>query len=455
MNSALRSLELSPSFQLLQESGSSMSNMIYTLDDSIVPLAKQKYELNLPTSCNFGSNVSLDLLRVGILSGITLKLHMNGFNASSVGAVGGGYNAIKQISLCSHNKKIITLDKSSIQWRLSKLDERIRDQVYSSAQYFGVVPNQIGVDETNDSEYGKRVSTGTTFSATEDSVANTSTQYLYIPFCIFEDGLRTMASFNMEYIENLTLNIEFDVASEMVDTGGSPSLKASQCKVIVHYFDMTNDDKRKFEEMNYKVKNEDGDGAVDGNLSMVLKDYYVEPAVPSLKVQHNATAKLATSNVAGKVGVFQQNLTCRNVITSIYIRVQNADSQKGLEGIDSIESVELQLDGKSYVKFDREELMLRSAVNMGVSVPDQGVAVSRNASDDNYLELKFDMNKSNAFSGAISARNTGSPKLIVRCLANNTSASGDNGYKLHVVCEHISMITIQEIDGRIQKSQNL
>ena len=36
----------------------------------------------------------------------------------------------------------------------------------------------------------------------------------------------------------------------------------------------------------------------------------------------------------------------------------------------------------------------------------------------------FDMNSSNAFSGAISARNTGSPKLIVRCLANSNSILG-------------------------------
>lgn len=455
MNSALRSLELSPSFQLLQESGSSMSNMIYTLDDSTVPLAKQKYELNLPSSTAFGSNVSLDLLRVGLLSGITLKLHLHKFAANSVGAVGGGYNAIKQISLCSHNKKIITLDKSSIQWRLSKLEEKLRDQVYSSSQYFGVVPNLVGMDDSVAAEYGKRIADTTTFSSTEDAVDNTSTVFLYIPFCIFEDGLRTMASFNMEYIENLTLNVEFDVASEMVDSGSSPSLKASQSKVIVHYFDMTNDDKRKFEEMNYQVKNDDGDGAINGNLSIVLKDYYVEPAVPNLLIKHNAGENtLATSSVAGRIGVFQQNLTCRNVITSIYVRVQNLDSQSGLEGVDSIESIELQLDGKSYVKYDREELMLRSSVNHGISVPDQGMAAGRNASKDNYLELKFDMNKSNAFSGAISARNTGSPKLIVRCLASNTSTP-DNGYKLHVVCEHISMITIQEIDGRIQKSQNL
>ncbi|MAB40041.1 MAG: hypothetical protein CL525_13240 [Aequorivita sp.] len=437
MNSQLRSLENSPSFQIFQQN-SSMSPLIYDLDDSLIPMSRNKYELSFSSSAALGGSASFDLLRVGLLNAIILKLRFTGFATSSVGHFGGGYNVIKEVSILSHNKKLLRMNRNNIQQKIGKMPYHVRRQIESSAMMMGVVPNDH--DDSTAATQGTRAATPGYFNTNSRTDATT---YLYIPFSIFDD-LRTACSWNMEFLENLTLQIDFEEGAALA-TGGTPVLDTSNSKVIVSYYDLRNSDMKKFEQANYKVD--------DNNLSLVLKDYYTETSPAAVALDGDS------ATLANRTTTFSVPIQCRSLITSIYVRVQNTDDQNGLEGV-RVEEISLNLDGKEFVKYKAEELQLLTAVVGGVSVGNnyaQRLSSTTGTQEivdghENYYELKFNVNQSNAFSSALSARSVGQPELKVKIFANTNDSKN---YKCFVECEHISLLSISSTDGKIQKSQNL
>lgn len=448
MNSALKSLENSPSYNIFQENAN-FGNMIYSLDDSLVSLSKNKYELSFPSTTTLGSAVNFDLLRVGILQGIILKLRLTGFTASStegsesIGAVGGFVNCIDEIKISSHHKTLLTLNASNIQHRYAKLPSGVRAQVETACQYTGIIPNDHD-DDPNSASYGTIGGAigyfGHANSRTE------ATGYVYIPFSIFSD-LRNMASWNMEFLENLQLNVKLATGTNIVEQAAAPALDATNSKVIVSYYDMRPEDMKKFEQENYKIEN--------GNLNLVLKDYYNESKPSTVTINGTGNTK------EERVKTFNVPIQCRNLITSIYVRVRNDTKQYGLEGV-RVRSIGLYLDGREFVKYEGDELNLISGVDGGVTIAknsrrsasESGLSSAPSAfdEDEHFYELKFNQNESNAFSGAISARSTANPKLLVEVMASNNAAET---YSCTVCCEHISLLSISQLDGRVNVSQNL
>lgn len=438
MNSQLRSLENSPSFQIFQQNAS-MSPLIYDLDDSLIPMSRNKYELSFSSSTALGGSASFDLLRVGLLNAVILKLRFTGFDATSVGHFGGGYNVIKEISILSHNKKLLRMTKNNIQHKIAQMPYHVRKQVESSAMMSGCLPNDVN-DAKGDALEGTLKDTIGYFGANSNKE---STTYLYIPFSIFDD-LRTSSSWNMEFLENLTLQVDFEDKTALATNNTTIALDTANSKVIVSYYDLRNSDMKKFEQANYKVD--------DNNLSLVLKDYYSEtsPAVASLDGDSNV--------LSNRIHTFSVPIQCRSLITSIYVRVQNTSTQNGLEGV-KVQEISLNLDGKEFVKYNAEELQLLTSVVGGVSVGNNlAQRLVQSGADDvvdkheNFYELKFNVNQSNAFSSALSARSVGQPELKVKVFASTTDPCD---YKCFVECEHISLLSISSTDGKIQKSQNL
>ena len=448
-SSALKSLIHSPSFQIFMKD-SSMSPLLYSLDDSLVPLSRNKYELAFSSSLNLGGSASFDLMRVGLMAGVTIKLRLKGIHKNSATSphIGGFYNLIKNIKISSHNKTLIQLNKNNIQQRLARMPENVKKQIYSSSQFSGVLPNSHDDDKTS-TTYGTRA---TTQGYWDTNSRGEATGYVYIPFPIFDD-LRSSCAFNMEFLENLSLQIDLDEASAVLELAvtdpvtPAPTLDTQNSKLIIHYYDMRTDDLKKFENANYKVD--------DSNLSLVLRSYYPEtsPAVQSING--------AGANSSDRVKTFSVPIQCRNLITAIYIRCRNETAQKGLEGC-QVKSIALHLDGKEFVKYDAEELQLVSGTSGGVCVSNTALMTSsyvNNASNtnafennENFYEIRFDVTKSNAFGGAISARSVGQPELKIEVMGTTGSA---NDYKVFVECEHISILSISPVDGKITMSQNL
>ena len=437
MNSQLRSLENSPSFQIFQQNAS-MSPLIYDLDDSLIPMSRNKYELSFSSSTSLGGSASFDLLRVGLLNAVILKLRFTGFDATSVGHFGGGYNVIKEISILSHNKKLLRMNRNNIQQKIGQMPYHVRKQIESSSMMSGCVPNDV--DDSKDTSEGTLAQVVGYFDTNSNKE---STTYLYIPFSVFDD-LRTACSWNMEFLENLTLQVDFEEKEALATNNSSIALDTTNSKVIVSYYDLRNSDMKKFEQANYKVD--------DNNLSLVLRDYYTEtsPAVATLDGDDGA--------LANRTHTFSIPIQCRSLITSIYVRVQNTSTQNGLEGV-KVEEISLNLDGKEFIKYKAEELQLLTAVVGGVSVGNNlAQRLVQSGSEDvvdpheNYYELKFNVNQSNAFSSALSARSVGQPELKVKIYG---STRNSNTYKCFVECEHISLLSISSTDGKIQKSQNL
>ena len=447
-SSVLKSLQHSPSFQIFMKS-SDMSPLIYNLDDSLIPMARNKYELSFSSSVDFGGSASFDLMRVGLMNAIILKLRVKGIHQADTTTpnIGGFYNMIKNIKISSHNKTLMQLNKNNIQQRLARMPHHMKEQIYSSSQFAGVLPNDHD-DNPRSATYGTIVASADA-GYWNSSGRGEATGYLYIPFPIFED-LRTACAFNMEFLENLSLQIDFDTHDQLLtqSSGASaPEIDTDNSKVIISYYDLRNDDLKSFENANYKVD--------DANLSLVLRSYYSEtsPAVQAIDGDG--------STEADRVKTFSVPIQCRNLITAIYVRVRNETLQQGLEGV-QVKSISLNLDGKQYFKYDAEELQLISGTNGGVVVPNNALAhatynnagTNRNGFDnnENFYEIRFDVTRSNAFSSALSARSVGQPELKVEVMAINTNSEN---YKVFVECEHISILSISPTDGKITTGQNL
>tara|TARA_R100000278_G_scaffold36259_1_gene32637 strand:- start:2377 stop:3669 length:1293 start_codon:yes stop_codon:yes gene_type:complete len=427
---------------------SDMSPLIYNLDDSLIPMARNKYELSFSSSVDFGGSASFDLMRVGLMNAIILKLRVTGVDKTAESTspnIGGFYNMIKNIKISSHNKTLMQLNKNNIQQRLARMPQHVKEQIYSSSQFAGVLPNDHD-DNPRSSTYGTRA--GTVGYWNTDGRGET-TGYLYIPFPIFED-LRTACAFNMEFLENLSLQIDFDSHDQLlsqVSSAAAPKIDTDNSKVIISYYDIRNDDLKAFENANYKVD--------DANLSLVLRSYYSETSPAVQTIDGDAT------NESDRVKTFSIPIQCRNLITAIYVRVRNESVQQGLEGV-PVKSISLNLDGKQYFKYDAEELQLISGTNGGVVVPNNALThasykndgTNKNGFDnnENFYEIRFDVTRSNAFSSALSARSVGQPELKVEVMAINNNPEN---YKVFVECEHISILSISPTDGKITTGQNL
>ena len=445
-SSVLKSLQHSPSFQIFMKS-SDMSPLIYNLDDSLIPMARNKYELSFSSSVDFGGSASFDLMRVGLMNSIILKLRIKDINkaASTEPHIGGFYNMIKNIKISSHNKTLMQLNKNNIQQRLARMPQHLKEQIYSSSQFAGVLPNDHD-DNPRSGTYGTVVASNNQ-GFWNASGRGETTGYIYIPFPIFED-LRTACAFNMEFLENLSLQIDFDTADQVIKVAaGAPKIDTDNSKLIISYYDLRNDDLKAFENSNYKVD--------DANLSLVLRSYYSETSPAVLSING------AGATPSDRVKTFSVPIQCRNLITAIYVRVRNESVQKGLEGC-PVKSIALNLDGKQYFKYDAEELQLLTGVNGGVVVPNNtlmnksysGSANNENnfENSENFYEIRFDVTQSNAFSSALSARSVGQPELKVEVMALN--GTGED-YKVFVECEHISILSISPTDGKITTGQNL
>jgi len=458
-NAQLQSLVNSPSYNIFMEN-STMSPMIYTLDKSVVPLSRNKYELSFSSSTKFGSSVSFDLLRVGILDSIVLKLRATGFSADKT-TYGGWINALKSVHISSHNKRLLSLTPDNILQRIARMPKAVRDQIESSCQLAGVRPNDYNDDINDHNKYGRvGLSTATDADATYGIFGaksrKESTGYVYLPFSIFDD-LRTKCSFDMEFVENLQLDIEFADKMQLIEPAvgtatltANPVLDTVNSKVIVSYLDMMSSDLKKFENENFKIEGAD--------LNLVCQDYYKEAVPATLKIKGSSTNAEAVGTADGRVAKFKIPISCRNLITAVMIRVQNKKTQSGLEGV-KVLKIALNLDGKEFLSVDGEELNLISSVAGGVSVPNVASNFTAHGNQsghdirENFYEIKFSQAQSNAFSGGLSARSTASPNLVITVPATRIGTADD--YECIVNCEIISLLSISQLDGKISKSQNL
>jgi len=451
-NGQLQSLTNSPLVQLFSEEAS-MADLIYSQAPSMIPISKQKYELNFPSTAGLNKSINLNLLRVGICYGLTLKLRFRVADTTKVGCFGGALNAIREVSINTHNKKIFRMTGNYIQQRVGRMSDTKKQVFKELVQYDGIMPN-VYVDDETAATYGNLSNQSVFSDGTDPKFA---TCYLWLPFACFDNP---MTYLDTQFLENLVLNIQFNPANKIIEgDSGECTLDTSNCKLIVNYYDMNQNTYKAYQKANFNVAN-------NQNLNMVLEDVYEEKSVVSGAIGASATSMVKLTC----------DLNCRNLIKSIYLRVilnengavaAGAVKQHGLEGT-PIDKVLLHLNGREFIRFDASELRLLNtmskegirkgqahwtAVGLGHLNYSADTPAAR-ATQENFYELNFSLDQAHAFSSALSAKNSGNPMIEVWCPAQSASGTAYTA-KLYVHCNYYSVISISQVNGSIAVSQNL
>ena len=442
-DSLLNSTLNSPSYQIFQEQ-STMSPFLYSAPESLIGASKNKYSLSFPSTADMNKQVRFDLLRVGLVYCIIAKIRIKVVNASGstvTGAMGGAVNLIKSADLTTHNRKILTITKDSINNWINKLPQAQRDVIINSVQFDGILPNKYD-DDSSSTTFGQTV------DATTLTTGNTHyiTTYVYLPFPCFH---HLATCLDTTFLEDMAVQIQIGADSDLLEaaTGtATVTIDTTNSQLDVYYINVSNDNYKAYQRGQFSLE-------AGRNLNILLQDVYEEKSKQTGTLDHDTTTASEEIDLP---------INCRNLIKEIVIRATPDTSGYGLEGVEVMD-IAIHLNGKEYIKWTSQELLLlnciskSTAVNLGATnqVGSHWNAANSNAGMDNIIyTLPFTLNDSMAFSGALSARNCGNPFVRVR-VREVTDGDSNQTYTVRMHCEFYSIISISQTDGRILKSQNI
>ena len=399
----------SPSLNAIQTKSDPSADLSYKMMKSLGSnVSKQCREIAI--AAGHGANVSVDLLKYGLVYNVYLKLNVtmagSGTAANNIASLEGAFvNLLRSVVLSSHSRVLERLDRMQI---INYILERASSDNSAILGY-------------------------THFNPVANAGANQVFDVLIpLPFSFFSMSRNK----DSNHLQNLNVSIDFATKAQLARNftkGDGSDLTADEAgarltynsgHLVMNYYEMDQASTKKMFEQNYQ--------SPSGLVNQLYTTIYREAT-------HAAGV---TANAINSVNI---DINTKNVIVRSFIavRAQNAKENAFI----AVDKIAVNLNGVEYYAKKTDELAFEKIVTSDHY--NRMVKAANDAAD--YMELYtfdyrlIDIDAATKFTGGLSAKNVSNPEYVITI---NPGAA--TNIEVEIVHEVLNIVQISKADGSMQ-----